>query len=96
MKIAAHQGENLKQDGVANRIKDLVPGFPVHDKLSRTKNSQVLRNVGLFHTKFLYKVAGREFSISKQLNDRDSGWVRQSLEYVSLEAAERVGHRVIL
>ena len=65
LKVAAHQGKNLKQDGIANRIEDLVPGLPVHDELSRTKNCQVLRNIRLFHAKFLNEVAGRELSISE-------------------------------
>ncbi|SRR5579883_33537 len=86
LKIVAHQGKYLEQDRIANGIEDLVPGLPIHDKLSRSKNGQVLRDVGLFHAELLNQVAGREFSISKQLDDRDSGWVPQSLEYIGLEA----------
>jgi hypothetical protein len=88
LKIVTHQGKYLEQDRIANGIEDLIPGLPVHNKLSRSKNGQVLRDVGLFHAEFLNQVAGREFSVPKQLDNRDSGWVRQSLEYVGLEATE--------
>jgi len=94
LKIAAHQGKNLEQDGIANGIEDLVPSLPVHDKLSGTKNSQVLRNIRLFHAKFLNEVAGGEFSTPEQLDNRDSSWMCQSLEYVSLEAAKGIRHSV--
>jgi hypothetical protein len=88
LKIGAHQGKYLKQDRIAYGIEDLVSSLPVHNKLSRSKNGQVLRDVGLLHTKFLNQVAGREFSIPKQFDNCDSGWVRQSLENIGLEAAE--------
>src|SRR5579859_458925 len=52
----------------------------------------MLRNIGLFHAEFLDQVAGREFSLPKQLDNRDSGRMRQSLEYTGLEAAKGVRH----
>jgi len=87
LKIAAHKDKYLEQDRIANGIEDLVSNLPVHNKLSRSENGQVLGDVGLFHTEFLNQVASREFSAPKQFDNRDSGWVRQSLEYVGLEAA---------
>jgi hypothetical protein len=92
LKIAAHQCEYLEQDRVANGIEDLVPGLPVQDELSRSKNRQMLRNVGLLHAEFLDKVACRKLSVPEQLDDCDSSRVCQSLEYIGFETAKRIGH----
>lgn len=54
----------------------------------------MLRNIGLFHAKYLDQIAGREFSIPEQLDDRDSGRMPQSLEYIGLEAAKGIGHGI--
>ena len=47
LEIAPQDVEHLKQHGVAQRIKNLIPFFAVHDDLSASQHRQMLRKVGL-------------------------------------------------
>src|ERR1700677_2564712 len=96
LEVGAHEGEDLENDGVADRVKDLVAGLPVDDNLFGAQDGEVLGDVGLLHAEFFDQCAGREFTIAKEFEDGDAGGVSEGLEDVGLELPKGVWHTSIL
>ncbi len=101
VEVAAHEGEDFDEDGVADGVEDLVAGFAVDDELLGSEDGEVLRDVGLLHAQLFDELAGGKLSGFKELDDGEAGGVSEGLEDVCFESAERVwgggsvGHRNI-
>ena len=94
VEVLPQQVEHLDQHGVAQGVVDLVADLAVDDDLLGAQHREVLGQVGLLDAAALDQRARADSSPSLQgLDDRDAGGVRQRLEDLGLELAERVGHR---
>jgi len=88
MEIGAHQTQNFNDDGVPNRVEHLISGLAIGNKLLCTKHREVLRNIGLLHSKLLYQCPGGEFATAQELKNGDPSWVSERLKDVSLESTQ--------
>ena len=88
MEVGAHQIQNLDDDGVANRIEDLIAGLAIGNKLLGPQHRQVLRDIGLLHAELLDQRSGREFSRAEEFQNGDSGRMSKRLKDVGLEPSQ--------
>lgn len=92
VEVAAHQGEDLDDDWIADGIEDLVADLAIDDELLGTEDGKMLREVGLFDVEFFHQLAGGEFSVLEKFDDCDAGGVGERLEDVGFESAQGVLH----
>ena len=88
MEIGAHQTQNLNDDGVSNRVEDLISSLAIGNKLLCTQHREVLGNIGLLHSKLLYQCPGGEFATAQKLKYGDPSWVSERLKDVGLESTQ--------
>jgi hypothetical protein len=85
--------ENPDEDGIAQRVEDLVARLAVHDDAPGAEHGEVLGGIGLFDGEAADEVAGREFAVAKGFNDGDAGGVGEGLKDIGFELAESL-HRI--
>ncbi len=88
MEVGAHQIQNLNDDGVPNRIEDLIASLTIRNKLLSPQHREMLRDISLLHAKLLDQRSGREFSLAEEFQNSDSGRMSKRLKYISLELSQ--------
>ena len=88
MEIGAHQIQNINDDGVPDRVEHLISSLAMGNKLLCTQHREVLRNIGLLHSKLLYQCPGGEFATAQELKNGDPSWVSERLKDVGFESAQ--------
>lgn len=75
VEIAPHDVQNLQQDRIPERVKNLVAVFSIHHDLPAAQNRQVLRKVRLFDAESFLYGAGGNLAFSQHFHNRNSGGV---------------------
>ena len=91
-KVFLQKVEHLDQDGVAERVEDLVTGLPADHHLFAAKHGEVLRKIGLLYLDHPDQRRCADLAIAKGFDNGNPGGVREGLKNLSLEPAERIGH----
>jgi hypothetical protein len=92
MKVSAHEIQDFDDDGVADRIKDLVAILAVGDEPLGAQHRKMLGDVGLLQFELLNQGSSREFSMAQKLQNCDPGRVSERLEDVGFKSAEWILH----
>jgi hypothetical protein len=92
MKVGAHQMEHLNDDGIPNRIENLIANSPIDHDLLGSKDRKMLGNVRLLHPELFNQHTGGQLSFAQELQDGDPGRMSKCLKDVGLESAQWVLH----
>ncbi len=90
--VAAHEGEDLQDDGVADRVEDLISGFAIDDDLLGAQDREVLGDVGLLHAEVFDESSGRDFAVFEQFEDGYTRGVAKGLKDAGFESADGIRH----
>lgn len=86
--VGFHGVEDLGEEGIAERIEDLVSFFAGEDEVFCAEDGEVLGGVGLFDTDLFDESADGGFSVAEAFDDVNPGGVGEDLEDVGFEFSE--------
>jgi SAM-dependent methyltransferase len=92
VKVVPQQAEDLFENGVAQRVINLIPGLPADDDLPGAENSQMLRSVRLFEFQLLDQLSGGELAFPQRFDYGDPRGVGEALKNSGLEVAKFLCH----
>ena len=95
IEIPPHDVEDFEDQGIANRVKNLVPSLAIYNNMLGAQDGQVLGCIRLLDSQAFDQRAGGELAIAKLLDDCNACGVGEGLKEVGLEAAEGILHNRI-